>query len=668
MVQPPDNRYPGTHRPEFDRTVIRPAGRPTRAPVESPSAGSAAAVSARKGGSASRPLLTYFALAVAFLVFGGGVGGVAHLLSTGAISFSAPKEIAVADLPDTSTELPGTSADTGSASKDADVAANASDRTPGAEEKPDLTAAPVNDEELDTPADPFFDMSVSAVISLAGDPVLLRGSEAGQRIELSERPVPDTSNRKGAAKLPVLAAFVLDSQMLNSEGELIIRAPGSETDFQFGNFGGGEDSEGLVIEEDEVADDNGARDLPVFLKPPADTLDLFLSERPIGQGPSRIEIQTRIEKPVSLKAFLKENGFDEDVSKGLIEFSQKEFLKGDLIVGDKIAVRGVRLPNKVGRVGDYYRPVQVSFHSADGYVGTAAYSPTRDGDTYVHGADPWFGKTIAQDKTPDDKSTQATKGYRLIDGLYATAVRNAVPASIVGEAIAYLAPMTDLKRTIKPDERFMLVFTAVSRDEKRGGGRVLFAGVRRGDKWSVRCYVLKAPGNRGFACVNEGGKVSLSGAMLVPVKGVLTSKFGPRFHPIKKTERLHAGVDWAAPTGTPIRAAFSGRVSYRDVRGGYGNFIELTHKDGITTRYAHMHEYGEGIQMGSVVQAGDLIGYVGTTGLSTGPHLHFEIRQRGTPTNPLDFEMETGADAPESIASSDLSDYRGLIGEILTGQ
>jgi murein DD-endopeptidase MepM/ murein hydrolase activator NlpD len=156
--------------------------------------------------------------------------------------------------------------------------------------------------------------------------------------------------------------------------------------------------------------------------------------------------------------------------------------------------------------------------------------------------------------------------------------------------------------------------------------------------------------------------------MLVPVKGVLTSKFGMRFHPIKKTERLHAGVDWAAPTGTPIRAAFSGKVGYRDVRGGYGNFIELIHKDGITSRYAHMHEFGDGIELGSVVQAGDLIGYVGTTGLSTGPHLHFEIRHRGEPTDPLAFEMETGTDAPQTVSSPALKGYRDFVQTVLTAQ
>ncbi|MDN3719123.1 M23 family metallopeptidase [Roseibium salinum] len=101
---------------------------------------------------------------------------------------------------------------------------------------------------------------------------------------------------------------------------------------------------------------------------------------------------------------------------------------------------------------------------------------------------------------------------------------------------------------------------------------------------------------------------------------------------------------------------------------GTAIFIELTHKDGISSRYAHMHEYGDGIQMGSVVQAGDLIGYVGTTGLSTGPHLHFEIRQRGEPTDPLAFEMETGADASQSVAGSDLEEYRVVIADILSVQ
>ncbi len=661
MVQWPDNQNPGAHRPEFDRTVIRPSQKapqagPTATPPPKPGAAPA------KGAAPKRsPIVLYAAMAIGFLVLGGAAGGIAHLISSGAISLSPPEEIGLQEI----AEAVSDNASPENAPQQDPDETVANDQA--LEQDVDNTAL-TNEEDLDVPADPFFDMALSAVIPLAGDPVLLKDGAANRRIDLSERPVPAAAIGDGAASVPSVAAYVLDSQMLDDDGNLVIRAPGSEADFQFGNFGGGDEAEGIVVEEDAQPADDGSPDLPVFLKPSTDTLNLYLTERPIGQGPSRVEVREEVAKAATLKDFLKGKGFDEEVLDSLVEFVKDNFDKSDLIAGDKIAVRGVRMPNKVGRIGDYYRPVQISIYGREGYIGTAAYSVGRDGDGYVAGADPWFGKKIVEQKIAGEEATQPANSHRLIDGVYATAVRNAVPASIVGEAIAYLAPMTDLKRSIKPDERVTLVFTDSARDEKRGGGRVLFAGVRRGDDWSVRCYVLKAPGNRGFACVNEGGKVSLSGAMLVPVKGVLTSKFGMRFHPIKKTERLHAGVDWAAPTGTAIHAAFSGKVTYRDVRGGYGNFIELTHKDGITSRYAHMHEYADGIQLGSVVQAGDLIGYVGTTGLSTGPHLHFEIRHRGEPTDPLAFEMETGAEAPQSVGGKDLQEYRTVIADILSVQ
>lgn len=668
MVQRPDNPSSGAQRPEFDRTVIRPAAQPAGGGTgPGPSNGSPEPAPAGKdpAGLRSSPVLVYAGFAALFLAVGAGVGGLAHLVASGAVSFSAP-DTDGSEQPSAAQLVAGQpAASQDGAQKQSDIeTADLAQTAPS--DPPDPLAQQASLDELDEPADPFFDMALSAVIPLAGDPVLLKSGSAAQRLDLSERPVPEKASSSGVSALPTLTAYVLDSRMLNADGDLVIRAPGSEADFQFGNFGGGEETDSLEVEDGAGTVDAGKPDLPVFLKPPTDTLNLFLTERPIGQGPSRIELTQEIAAPVTLSAFLKDNGFDEEASRGLVAFAKEEFKKTDLVAGDRIALRGARMANRVGRIGDYYRPVQMSVYSVDGYLGTAAYSVSRDGEAYVNGADPWFGKTIAGEKDADDNNASGGRSHRLIDGLYATAVRNAVPASIVGEAIAYLAPSTDLKRPIKPDERFTLVFTDQPRDEKRGGGRVLFAGVRRGDDWSVRCYVLKAPGNRGFACVSEGGKISLSGAMLVPVKGVLTSKFGMRFHPIKKTERLHAGVDWAAPTGTPIRAAFSGKVTYKDVRGGYGNFIELTHKDGITSRYAHMHEYADGIELGSVVQAGDLIGYVGTTGLSTGPHLHFEIRQRGEPTDPLAFEMETGTAAPQSVASKDLKTYRTTIGEILT--
>ena len=123
--------------------------------------------------------------------------------------------------------------------------------------------------------------------------------------------------------------------------------------------------------------------------------------------------------------------------------------------------------------------------------------------------------------------------------------------------------------------------------------------------------------------------------MVTPVNGVMTSKFGPRMHPIFHEMRVHTGVDWAAPTGTPIYAAYAGTVASAAVAGGYGNLVTLSHPGGKQTRYAHMSRFADGLVAGKQVAAGELIGYVGTTGNSTGPHLHFEVRIGDAPVDPL---------------------------------
>ena len=119
----------------------------------------------------------------------------------------------------------------------------------------------------------------------------------------------------------------------------------------------------------------------------------------------------------------------------------------------------------------------------------------------------------------------------------------------------------------------------------------------------------------------------------LPVAGRITSGYGYRIHPILKTRRLHTGVDIAAPTGTPIYAAGGGEVIGASWRGGYGNTVIIDHGGGKATLYAHLSRYNASV--GTRVSKGDVIGYVGSTGLSTGPHLHYEVRINGTPVNPL---------------------------------
>jgi murein DD-endopeptidase MepM/ murein hydrolase activator NlpD len=115
----------------------------------------------------------------------------------------------------------------------------------------------------------------------------------------------------------------------------------------------------------------------------------------------------------------------------------------------------------------------------------------------------------------------------------------------------------------------------------------------------------------------------------------VSSYFGMRFHPILKIVRPHQGVDYVAPKGTPVSAIADGVVTMARWNGGYGKMVELRHSGGLASRYGHLSRYGPGIKVGKKVHQGATVGYVGATGLATGPHLHFEIRQHGNPVNPL---------------------------------
>ncbi len=126
-----------------------------------------------------------------------------------------------------------------------------------------------------------------------------------------------------------------------------------------------------------------------------------------------------------------------------------------------------------------------------------------------------------------------------------------------------------------------------------------------------------------------------------------------RFHPILKVWRPHHGLDYAAPTGTPVSSIGHGTVTYKGWRGGYGNLVEIRHKNNFKTRYGHLSRFAKGLYKGKKIKMGELIGYVGSTGLSTGPHLHFEMYRKGVSINPLKVKIPR---AP-SVKKKYLSDF-----------
>jgi len=145
-----------------------------------------------------------------------------------------------------------------------------------------------------------------------------------------------------------------------------------------------------------------------------------------------------------------------------------------------------------------------------------------------------------------------------------------------------------------------------------------------------------APAGAGAAVAPAGVAAPVSGVgpggLLMPVQGRVGSPMGMRTHPITGQRRMHAGQDIAAPTGTPIRAAQAGTVAFAGVRGGYGNLVVIEHPDGTETRYAHASRLD--VRAGDRVERGAVVAAVGSTGQSTGPHLHFEVRRGGEPVDP----------------------------------
>jgi murein DD-endopeptidase MepM/ murein hydrolase activator NlpD len=167
-------------------------------------------------------------------------------------------------------------------------------------------------------------------------------------------------------------------------------------------------------------------------------------------------------------------------------------------------------------------------------------------------------------------------------------------------------------------------------------GKLVYAGLESGGKPRVQLIRWGGKGELVDAANPGGGSLLIAqptGGLMMPVAGRITSTFGRRRHPILGYARMHAGVDFGAAHGSPIAAVASGVVTYAGRRGGHGNFVKLDHGGGLGTGYAHMSRIA--VLPGTQVSAGQVIGYVGSTGLSTGPHLHYEVYQNGRAVNPL---------------------------------
>ncbi|MDX2235389.1 MAG: peptidoglycan DD-metalloendopeptidase family protein [Hyphomonadaceae bacterium] len=240
--------------------------------------------------------------------------------------------------------------------------------------------------------------------------------------------------------------------------------------------------------------------------------------------------------------------------------------------------------------------------------------------------------------------------------LYDSAIAGGATDREVSQLADVFAYDIDFQRDIHPGDAFEIVFERFRDDEGRTvkTGDLLFVSLdARGTTKSF--YRFKRPGDGTVDWYDESGKSARKFLMKTPINGArLSSGFGFRRHPILGYSALHKGTDFAAPSGTPIMAAGDGTIVRAGGYGSYGNYVRIRHSDGYETAYAHMSRFGRGVRAGARVRQQQIIGYVGTTGRSTGPHLHYEVIYRGQQTNPMRLRVPTG----RNLDGADLAAFK----------
>lgn len=253
------------------------------------------------------------------------------------------------------------------------------------------------------------------------------------------------------------------------------------------------------------------------------------------------------------------------------------------------------------------------------------------------------GNYYARETVAEFDSEIVRASGSITTSLYVDALAAGATDRIVVELAGILAYAVDFQRSIRAGDRFDVVFERylnADGEVVRTGDilYVVFAG--RGDP--LEYYRFETEDGQ-VAYFNGEGESAQRLLMMTPINGArLSSHFGMRRHPVLGYSRNHYGTDFAAPRGTPIYAAGYGVVERANRFGSFGNFIRIRHSNGFATHYAHLNGFARGITAGARVQQGQVIGYVGTTGRSTGPHLHYEVEHNGTRVNPMSLDLPTG--------------------------
>ncbi|AJY44423.1 M23 family metallopeptidase [Martelella endophytica] len=306
------------------------------------------------------------------------------------------------------------------------------------------------------------------------------------------------------------------------------------------------------------------------------------------------------------------------------------------------------------RVGRNVRVVRLSLYRSGRHLMTMAMN---DKGAFVDGVEPPMSDAVANATADDSDLLLGTsqKPVRIYDGIYRAMMSYGLTTQMAGQLVNLLASKVDLQAMASPDDELELFFSDADESGRATESSELFYIDARIGGEDIELYRFRDPDSGALDFFDRDGRSIRRFLIRNPVpNGRFTSGFGMRRHPVLKYARLHPGVDWAAPVGTPIIAAGDGIVESAGWNsGGYGNQTIVRHPNGYETSYNHQSKIAKGVVPGARVKQGQVIGYVGATGLVTGAHLHYEVLVNGTKVDPMKIRFPNS----EALAGAELAQF-----------
>jgi murein DD-endopeptidase MepM/ murein hydrolase activator NlpD len=355
-------------------------------------------------------------------------------------------------------------------------------------------------------------------------------------------------------------------------------------------------------------------------------------DKATGGNPSDERIHV-VKKGDSIPSILREQGATAEEARAIAATLGARGRDGGLKEGQKVRI--LMAPAGPGQRLQPYRVVVANESTVE------AVAALSDLGKYV-AVDVQSMNTVTETASNDDDDDDGT-GVRLYQSIYETALRNKVPATVIEDMVRIYSYDVDFQRKVQPGDSFDVFFAG----EDEGAAitektEVLFASLTVGGE-TRKYYRFVTPDDSVVDYYDETGKSAKKFLVRKPVNNaIMRSGFGGRRHPILGYVKMHTGVDWATSYGTPIFASGNGVVEKVGPEGGYGKYIRVKHNNGYETAYGHLSAYAKGLEPGKRVRQGQVIGFVGSTGMSTGPHVHYEILVNGRFVDPMRIKLPRG--------------------------